>query len=89
MKKQLKVPRGKDLLTVAVSGHSYLSLADEAGTETFRSDSPTRHINVSVSPGRYVVETDGKIQKLQLTALEPRLRAPRQLIAEKPPRMVR
>lgn len=89
MKRQLKVARGKDLLTVMVSGHSYLSVVDEAGSETFRSDSGTRHVNVAVSPGRYVVETDGKLQKLQLTALEPRHRQPRQLDAAKAPRLGR
>jgi hypothetical protein len=86
MNKSLKVSRGKDLLTVSLSGHSYVRLLDEDGAEAFRADSPTRHVNARVKPGRYVIETDGKIQKAALTAVEARHRDTRETDASKPPR---
>jgi|KBSMisStaDraftv2_1062788.scaffolds.fasta_scaffold431446_2 hypothetical protein len=86
MNKQLKVSRGKDLLSIQLAGHSYVRITDEAGNETFRSDSDARHVNAIVSPGRYVVETDGKLNKLTQSAREPRHREARPVQAMKPPK---
>ncbi len=77
---------GKDFLTVLLTGHRYLRILDESGAESFRSDSTTRHVNAKVKPGRYVIETDGKLRKVALTALEPRHREARPTDVAEPPR---
>jgi len=86
MNKQLKVSRGKDLLSIQLAGHSYVRITDEAGNETFRSDSNTRHVNAIVPPGRYVVETDGKLNKVTHASREQQHREPRPLDATNPPK---
>jgi len=85
MNRKLTIPRDKDVVRMTVTGHSYVRLLDENGQEIFRFQSPGRHVTAVVRPGRYTVETDGKLGRLELAALEPRLRAARQFDLRKPP----
>jgi len=85
MRKQLEVPKGKDVVGVSVTGHTYLRLIDSESKEAFRFDSSGEHVTAVVEPGRYTIETDGKLGKVELASLEPRLRARRKADATKPP----
>ncbi len=84
MQKKIKVPLGKDLVSLAVSGHSYVRLLDANGKETFRFDSPGEHVTAVVSPGRYVIDTDGKVGKVQFPSAA-RLRQRSEFDRTKPP----
>jgi hypothetical protein len=81
----LTVPKGRDVLRVAVASHTHVLLKDDAGDVYARSDSETRHVSFVVHPGRYTLETDGKIRKAHLARLESR-HAPRALRADRPPK---
>jgi hypothetical protein len=86
MTKQISVPKGTDVVGVAVKGHTYLRLIDSDGKETFRFDSPGEHVTASVQPGSYTVETDGKIGKVDFSSLDhPGLRTARAADATQPP----
>lgn len=86
MTKQISVPRGKDIVGMAVEGHTYVRLLDSTGKETFRFDSPGEHVTASVEPGSYTIETDGKIRKVDFASLDhPGLRAARAADATQPP----
>jgi hypothetical protein len=77
------VPKGKDLLVISATGHSYVSLRDARGEERSRV-AGGRHVTLRVSPGIYVLETDGKIKRVTLGRLD---RAPASWDARKPPRL--
>jgi hypothetical protein len=85
MKKQLNVPKGNDVVGLNVTGHTYVRLVNSRGEETFRFDSPGEHVTATVQPGDYTIETDGKIGKVELAALEPRLRGRGGADSMKPP----
>jgi len=53
MNRKLTIPRGKDVVRMTVTGHSYVRLLDENGQEIFRFQSPGRHVTAVVRPGRY------------------------------------
>lgn len=84
MQKLIEVPKGKDVVGVSVSGHTYVRLLDSSGNETFRFNSPGEHITAVVGPGTYTVETDGNLEKIDLASAE-RLRGTAQFDAMKPP----
>jgi hypothetical protein len=69
---------------VSVTGHTYVRLVDSSGEETFRFDSPGEYVTAAVQPGTYTVDTDGKLGKVELASLDPRLRSER-ADATKPP----
>jgi hypothetical protein len=75
MKKKFDVPTGRDVVTLSVTGHTYLGLVDAKGEETFRFDSPGEHVTAVVSPGAYTAETDGKLGKMEFSSLGPRARS--------------
>lgn len=85
MKKQLNVPKGNDVVGMWATGHTYVRLLDSKGEETFRFDSPGEHVTAVVQPGAYTIDTDGKLGKVELTSLDPRLRSGRAADATKPP----
>lgn len=84
MKKLIKVPKGKDVVGLSVSSHSYVRLLDSNGNETFRFESPGTHITAVVRPGTYTVETDGKLGKIDFASAD-RLRDTSEFDALKPP----
>jgi hypothetical protein len=85
MKRVIEVPKGKNMLGIWVSGHSYVRLLDSSGTETFRFQSPGEHITAVVRPGSsYTIETDGKLGKIDLGSAE-RLQGRGELDALRPP----
>jgi hypothetical protein len=69
MNKHLKVPKGKDTLAVWVAGHTYIRLMNAKGQETFRFDSPGKHVTALVPAGRCTIETDGKLGKIEFASL--------------------
>lgn len=86
MNKEITVPKGKDFVSISVSGHKYVRLLDAEGTEIFRSDSPGEYVTAAVEPGKYTVDTDGKIGKVDSGALDERHRKGRLADAGKPPK---
>lgn len=84
MRKAIEVSKGKDVVGISVSGHSHVRLIDSTGAEAFRFNSPGEHITAVVQPGSYIVETDGKLGKVDLSVAE-RLRGPTEFDAMKPP----
>jgi len=84
MKKHIKIPKGKDVVGLSVNGHSYVRLIDSSGNETFRFESPGKHITAVVCPGNYTVETDGKLGRIDLASMG-RLRDTAEFNAMKPP----
>jgi hypothetical protein len=85
MTKQLNVPKGKDSVGVWVTGHTYVRLLNSEGEETFRFDSPGKHVTAAVQPGRFTIETDGKLGKVELASLPPHLRTGLRADSTKPP----
>jgi hypothetical protein len=88
MKKPLDVAKGKDLVTLSLTGHTYVRLLDAKGDEVFRSASPAESVTAVVQPGSYTVETDGKLAKYEVGSLEslgPHLGARAAVDATKPP----
>jgi hypothetical protein len=69
-KKELTVPKGKDVVSLAVSGHKYVRIIDAAGNEAFRSDAPGEAVSAILPPGNYTIDTDGKIGKADVGALD-------------------
>ena len=70
MNKQLEVPKGKDIISVSLSGHTFVRLLNAKGDEIFRSASPAQDVTAVVQPGAYTIDTDGKLGKIELTSLE-------------------
>ena len=70
MKKTIEIPKGKEILGIAISGHTYVRLLDTNGSETFRFDSPGEHVTAVVTPGTYTIETDGKLGRTDLATNE-------------------
>ena len=85
MNKKITVPKGKDVVSISASGHKYVRLLDEEGNEVFRSNSPGELVTAVVEPGSYIVDTDGKLGKVDLDSADPRHRG-RPADAGKPPR---
>ena len=84
-RQQINVPAGKDLVTIEASGHKFVRLLDAKGEEIFRFDSPGGHVTAVVHPGGYTVESDGKLGKVDVGAIEPRLRPAAKHDAHDPP----
>lgn len=76
-KKTVKVPKGKDLLLIWVTSHTYVVRCDKAGHERFRFQSKGKHITIVVEPGEYTLETDGEFKKISLEKIEPNLEVPK------------
>jgi len=70
MNKQLEVPKGKDIVSMSLSGHTFVRLLDAKGEEIFRSASPAQDVMAVVQPGTYTAETDGKLGKYEVGSLE-------------------
>lgn len=70
MNKQLKVPKGKDIITASLSGHTFVRLLNAKGDEIFRSASPAQDVTAVVQPGAYTINTDGKLGKVGLSSLQ-------------------
>jgi hypothetical protein len=83
MNKQLEVPKGKDIVSMSLSGHTFVRLLDAKGEEIFRSASPAQDVVAVVQPGTYTAETDGKLGKMEFSSLGPR--APSKVDATQPP----
>src|SRR3954453_3695883 len=64
MSKQITVPKGKDYVSIAASGHKYIRILDAEGNEIFRSNSPAESVTAVLDPGSYTVESDGRIGKV-------------------------
>ncbi len=77
MRRTISVARGKDLVDIRVSGHSHVVIYVALGTEYFRFNSKGKRVSARVEPGRYTVETDGKLLKLTQAKLETELRIPK------------
>ena len=65
----LTVPKGKGVLTLVLSNHTYVLLRDEGGEMRSRSDSAGKHVSFVAAPGRYALETDGRIRTIRLGRL--------------------
>jgi hypothetical protein len=89
VKQQINVTAGKDLVTIEASGHKFVRLLDAKGEEIFRFDSPGEHVTAFVHPGRYTVESDGKLGKVDVGTIEPRFRLAAKLNAHEPPPLAR
>jgi hypothetical protein len=63
-------------MIVLATNHTYIVLQNTTGQECFRSQSKGKHINIMVTPGKYTIETDGKLSKISLTKLDPELHIP-------------
>lgn len=90
MNKQIEVPKGKDIISVSLSGHTFARLLNAKGDEVFRSASPAQDVTAVVQPGAYTVDTDGKLGKIELSSLEsfdPAFRSRPAADATKPPPM--
>jgi hypothetical protein len=85
-KKQLEVPKGSNIVSISVTGHSYVRLLDAKGDETFRFDSPAEHVTAAVGPGTYTIDTDGKLGKTELSSFDFKSRGSGQADATKPPK---
>jgi hypothetical protein len=88
MNKQLEVPKGKDIISLSLSGHTFVRLLNAKGDEIFRSASPAQDVAAVVQPGAYTVDTDGKLGKVELNSLEslnPAFRRRPSADATKPP----
>jgi hypothetical protein len=85
MNKEFTVPKGKDFAIISASGHKYVRVLDAEGNEIFRSNSPGEFVTAIVDPGRYNVDTDGKIDKVDYGTLDERYRKGRPVDAGKPP----
>jgi hypothetical protein len=85
MKKPLEIPKGKDVVSLLVSGHSYVRLLDSNGHEIYRFQSPGEHANAVVGPGSYTIETDGKLGTIDLSSSD-RRQSRVEFDALKPPR---
>ena len=85
MNKEITVPRGKDFVNISASGHKYIRLLDAEGNEILRSNAPGESVTAVVDPGRYTVDTDGKIDKVDFGTLDERYRKGRPVDAGKPP----
>jgi hypothetical protein len=85
MNKQLSVPKGKDIVSIWVTDHTFLRLIDAKGEEIFRFDSPGEHVTAAVQPGSYTIESDGKIGKVEFASLDPKLRSTPKADATQPP----
>ncbi len=83
----LTVPRGKDLLVVRVSNHTYVLLKDATGSVRSRWQSTGKHLTFALEPGRYTLETDGRLRKVLPERLEPHLRAPKPQHLHRPPKL--
>ena len=83
--RSLTVPRGKDMLVVRVNRHTHVVLRDAAGTVRSRWDSEGKHVTFPVEPGRYTVETDGRLGALELRRLDPAVGRRGPLRADRPP----
>ncbi len=83
----LRVPRGKDLLIVWARNHTRVVLKDVSGNIRSRWESTGKHINFALEPGRYILETDGRVTKVLLERLEARLRAPKPQDGHRPPKL--
>jgi hypothetical protein len=70
MNKPLEVPKGKDIISLSLSGHTFVRLLNAKGDEIFRSASPAQDVTAVVQPGAYTIDTDGKLGKVELTSLE-------------------
>lgn len=75
-RRKITIPKGKDLMIVLATNHTYIVLHDVIGQECFRSQSKGKHVNIAVAPGQYTIETDGKLSKVSLTKLDPELQIP-------------
>jgi hypothetical protein len=87
VKKQLSVPKGKDIVGVWLTDHTYVRVIDSDGEEIFRFDSSGKHVTAAVPPGSYTIETDGKLGKVEFASLPPHLRTEREVDSTKPPPM--
>lgn len=88
MNKQLDVPKGKDIISMSLSGHTFVRLLNAKGDEIFRSASPAQDVTAVVQPGAYTIDTDGKLGKVELSSLEsldPALPKRQAADASKPP----
>lgn len=85
MSKQITVPKGKDYVSIAASGHKYIRILDAEGNEIFRSNSPAESVTAVLESGSYTVDSDGRIGKVDYGNLDARLRTPRPADASKPP----
>jgi hypothetical protein len=70
MNKQLEVLKGKDTISLSLSGHTFVRLLNAKGDEIFRSASPANDVTAVVQPGAYTIDTDGKLGKVELNSLE-------------------
>jgi len=85
MSQSVEVPKGKDTLNLWITDHTYVRLVNSEGDETFRSDSPGKHVTAIVQPGRFTIETDGKMEKVEPASLPSNLRSGGEFDATKPP----
>jgi len=81
----LTVPKGKDVLMVWVSNHTHVLLRDGEGALRARSDSDGKHVSFTVAPGRYTLETDGRVRKIGFVRMMTS-RPPARYHLERPPR---
>lgn len=86
MTKEITVPKGKDFASISVTGHQYVRVLDAGGNEVLRSNSPSEYVTAALDPGRYTVESDGKIGKVDFGSLDERVRKTR-VDASKPPKL--
>lgn len=85
MSKQITVPKGKDYVSIAASGHKFIRVLDVDGNEIFRSNSPAESVTALLDSGSYTIDSDGKIGKVDYGNLDARLRTGRPADASKPP----
>jgi hypothetical protein len=83
-KNELTVAKGKEVVSLSVSGHKYVRVLDEKGNEVFCSDSPGESVSALLPAGKYTIESDGTVGKVDAAEIDKRHRD-RVYDGEKPP----
>lgn len=83
-KKDLTVAKGKEVVSLSVSGHKYVRIIDDKGNEAFRSDSPG-DVTALLPPGKYTIDTDGTVGKVDAGEIDKKYRG-KVYDGEKPPK---
>ena len=83
-KKELTVAKGKEVVLLSVSGHKYVRVLDGKGNEVFRSDSPGESVSALLPAGKYTIESDGTVGKVDAAEIDKKHRD-KVYDGEKPP----
>ena len=84
-KKELTVAKGKEVVSLSASGHKFVRVLDAKGNEVFRSDSPGESVSALLPAGKYTIESDGTVGKVEAAEIDKKHRG-KVYDGEKPPK---